>query len=280
MNITVEEVGPCRKKLNIEFPADAVSSAYKDVVKEYARGAQIQGFRKGKAPTNLVRAKYSKQIAEEVRDRLVPEGYQKALAQEKIHPVAVLNLEQADVQEGQAFNYSVLCDIPPDFELPTYKGIALKREESEVPEGALEEALDRLRDQHATYADVERPVEEGDLVQVNYSATVDGVALDEVAMTATGLGEASEFWVLAEEKAFLPGFSDGLQGKTAGESASLDVCFPDEFPQEALRMCVAKNCRRLTRHFLPKYRSSRKSPCARRSPRSYRNTMPRRSNVA
>ena len=239
MQVTVEDVGPCRKKLTIEIPAESVSEAYRNVTKEYASAVEIRGFRRGRAPTKVVRSKYAKQITEEVRDRLVPRGYQDALERENLQPVAVLSLDEPALRDGEVFAYTVTCDIPPDFELPSYKGIQLSKGETEVPEEAVDEALERVREQHASYTDVERGVAEGDLVQVNYQAAVDGKPLDDVAGAPTGLGEGEEFWVLAEEQAFLPGFSQGLLGKSAGEHVDIQVVFPDDHPQEALRGVTA-----------------------------------------
>ena len=95
MKIEVEEINPCRKKLNVEIPVEEVSKQYASVLEEYTRNARIKGFRPGKAPENVVKMRYAKDIQQDVKDRLIPNGYREALAQESLTPVAVL-----DVSDG------------------------------------------------------------------------------------------------------------------------------------------------------------------------------------
>ena len=75
MNVTVENAGPCRKNLRIEIAAEKVSEEYGSVVDVYAKAVRIPGFRKGKAPGDLVRKHYAKEIEQKVKDRLIPTGY-------------------------------------------------------------------------------------------------------------------------------------------------------------------------------------------------------------
>ena len=81
MDITIEELGACRRRLTIQIPPDRVNEVFDTVTGDYARRAQVKGFRPGKAPRPVIRARYAKQIAEEVKDRLVPDGYRAALDQ-------------------------------------------------------------------------------------------------------------------------------------------------------------------------------------------------------
>lgn len=86
MKISVEQVGPCRKVLKIEVPAEVVASEYQKIVGEYSRRARIPGFRPGKAPPAIVEKQFAKQVLEETREQLVPRAYREAVLQEKLRP--------------------------------------------------------------------------------------------------------------------------------------------------------------------------------------------------
>jgi len=235
MNVVVEELSPCRKKLNIEIPAEKVAEEMKSVLAQYSKQANVKGFRPGKAPEGVVKARFGRQIRDDVRDRLIPEGYRDALEQEKIQPVAVLDVQSVEIAPGKPMSFSIICDVAPEFELIEYQGIPLKSNSPGVAEEDLDKALTRILDQFATYDDVERPVAQDDLARIDFVATVDGQPLKDVAPAAGQLGEAKDFWVHAGDNAFLPEFAMGLEGMEVDSTKTIAVRFPDEFAEEPLR---------------------------------------------
>ena len=98
MRVSVKDTGSCRKTMQVEIPAEQVQEEYGRVVDAFRKEAQISGFRKGKAPVDIVRKKYAKQILEDVKDRLIPKGYHEALTQEKLDVVAVLGVHAGHLQ--------------------------------------------------------------------------------------------------------------------------------------------------------------------------------------
>ena len=235
MNIAVEDVSPCRKRLQIEVPAEKVWAEYDAVLEEFVQAAVVKGFRPGKAPARVVSARYARQIKEEVRDRLVPEGYRAALDQTEINPVAVLEIGDATVDPGRPLVFSILCDVAPDFALPAYRHIAVTSESVPVEEEDVDQATANLLDRFATYEDVERAVEAGDLVRVDFTGTLDGRPLAEAAPAAEGLAAATACWLQAGEEAFLPELGRGLVGAGPGEVKRIEVTFPPDFTEVSLR---------------------------------------------
>lgn len=235
MQVQVEEISPCRKKLHIEFPAEIVNQEFSSVIGEFTRHATIQGFRPGKAPSRLVRTKFARQIREEVRDRLLPQGYRKALEQESLRPVAVLDLEEDPLKEGQGFAFHIMCDVPPVFELPPYKGVEVQGQAVEVDDEKVEAVLRELRESEATYADVDRPIQDGDLVQVNYQGRCEQEPEKEKALADVGVMNASAAWLLVDENTYLPGFHDALLGRKIGDKLQVVSHYPDDFGHESLR---------------------------------------------
>lgn len=236
MNIRMEMPGPCRRELHIEVPADQVRSAFDEVTASYLRVARIPGFRPGRAPRDLVRRRYQKEIAGDVKERLIPEGYQAAIKQEKLSTVAVLDVREQSLEEGQPFAFSVVLDVAPDFQLPEYKGIALTRKTPAVGESDIDDVLKNIREQNGRFEDVAgRAVQIGDLVKIDYEGTLDGQPVESLAPQAKGMGKGTDFWLMADEQnQFLPGFAQGLAGAAIGEGREVTVDFPADFPEKAL----------------------------------------------
>lgn len=229
MNITVETLAPCKKLLRVEVDVQTVDATFESVTKEFQRFAQLPGFRPGKAPRDLVVKSYASRIEEEVKRKLIPDSYKKALDQEKLKPVIYPDIEEIQFGKGQSLQFAATIEIEPEFELPDYKGLAVKREQAVVAEADVDRALDTLRQQRAQYQDVQREVQEGDYVVVNYEATTDGKPLIEVAPTARGLTKQNNFWIHAAKDQFIPGFTEQLHGAKAGEKRTVHVTFPEDF---------------------------------------------------
>lgn len=235
MNVVVEDAGTCRKKVNIEWPAERVQADYDKLLAEYCKAAKIKGFRPGKAPRQLVEKRYGKDILEDLRDRLVPEGYQSAVKEKALNVVQVMDVDEPTVKRDEPLSFSVTVEVAPDFDLPTYKGIALQREKAEVDASKVDETIDNIAEQFASFDEVEgRPIARGDLVQVDYEGTVDGQSIEELSEETKGLGTREDFWVRADENAFLPEFADGLPGANVGDELTISVAFPDDFAAGAL----------------------------------------------
>lgn len=235
MKVNVEKNGPCRRTLRIEIPADVVSKEYDGVLDAFMKSARLDGFRKGKAPKALVARQYQQQITDEVRDQLIPRGYHEAIQQEKLNPVTIIEVQDVVFQVGAAMTFSVTLDVPPEFELPKYKGMKLDGKKIEVSDKDVEDAVQRMLDQGARWEEVSgRPVQKGDLVQVDYDGLCDGRPIEELAPKAAGLGKGKDFWVLADENSFLPGFGESLVGASVGEKKQVTVAFDAKFVEPAV----------------------------------------------
>lgn len=237
MNVVVEQSGPCRRKLNIEVPAEAISSEYNQALKAYSQNAAIPGFRKGKAPANMVKARYDKQILEHLRDQLLPKSYQEALAKESLEVEQIIEVDDnIQVKVGEPLSFAVTVDVKPDFTLPEYKGIALTRQKKDISDADVDEALEGLRERQASFEDVtDRAVVTGDLVQVDFTGTLDGKPLAELDAKAEGVGEGKDFWLQADENAFIPEIGEALPGLNIGETTDVTATFADDFVVDALQ---------------------------------------------
>ena len=235
IKVTVDDTAPCQKALSIEIPAERVREEFEKTLQAYRKNAKIAGFRPGKAPENLVRNRYKRQIEEDLREHLVPVGYQEAVKQEKLNVATVIDVADVSFQADAPMTFRVTVDVHPEFELPSYTGIPLTREPKAVGDEEIEKVFQDVVSQHGTYETVEdRPVQRRDFVQVDFVGTVDGVNIEELEPAAKGLGNAKDFWVRADEEAFIPEFGEELVGMEAGVAKEFDIRFPDDFRPEAL----------------------------------------------
>ena len=234
MNVSVENLGPCKKLLRVEVDAPAVDAALEEITLDFQKQVRLPGFRPGKAPRHLVVKAYAPQIDEEAKRKLVAEGYRKAISDQKLRVVGQPDIEEIQFSKGRPFQFAVTLETAPDFELPEYKGLPVKREMAVVTEEDLERALNVLREQRAVYMDEAREVKEGDFVVVNYTGTCEGKPITDTASTARGLTEKKDFWLHVTKDSFIPGFTEQLVGAKAGEKRTVNVDFPAEFAAREL----------------------------------------------
>ena len=234
MNVTVENLAPCKKLIRVELDAPAVDAAFTAVEKSFQKEANLPGFRVGKAPIPMVVKKYDQEIKDEVKRKLIGESYRKALEENKIDVLGYPDIEEIQFGRGQTLLFAATIETPPEFQLPEYKGLPVKREAKEVTDADVVKALELLREQRADFKKVERPLVNGDIAVVNYSGTSEGQSLTEIAPTAKGLTAQQGFWIEMKPDAFIPGFSEQLQGAKPGDKRTVNVDFPADFVSKEL----------------------------------------------
>ena len=240
MNVTVENLAPCKKLVRVEVDAKAVEEAFDSITKDFQKQASLPGFRPGKAPRDMVLKRYEKDIQDETRRKLISDAYRKAVEEQKLDVLGQPDIEEIQFSRGQPLLFAATIETAPDFQLPEYKGLPVKQEARTVTDADMTRALETLRQQRVEFKTVERPAAAGDIAVVNYTATTDGKPITEIAPTAKGLTEQKNFWVEMQPESFIPGFADQLAGAKAGDKRTVNVDFPADFvtPQLAGRKGV------------------------------------------
>jgi trigger factor len=234
VNVTVETLAPCRKLLRVEVDAQAVDEAFAAVTKDFQKQASLPGFRPGKAPRELVAKKYEAEIKAEAKRKLIGDAYRKAVDEKKIAAVGYPDIEEIQFGRGQALQFAATIETAPEFQMPDYKGLRVKREARSVTDADVERALELLRRQHTKFETVARAARPGDIAVVNYTGTCDGKPITDTAPTAKGLTEQKNFWVDIGPEAFLPGFAEQLAGARAGDRRAVSMDFPADFVTKEL----------------------------------------------
>ena len=234
MNITVENLAPCKKLLRVEVDAKAVDEAFDTVTKDFQKQASLPGFRPGKAPRAMVLKKYESDIKDEVKRKLIGDSYRKALDEKKIAVIGYPDIEEIQFGRGQTLQFAATIETAPEFQLPEYKGLPAKREAKSVTVADVDRAIELLARQHMKFETVARELRLGDIAVVNYTGTCDGKPITDTAPTAKGLTEQKNFWVDAASDSFIPGFADQLIGAKAGDKRRVNVNFPADFVTKQL----------------------------------------------
>lgn len=229
MSTTIQDVGPCKKLVRVELEAAAVDRALAETRAEFVRHVRLPGFRPGKAPAHLVERQFGEQIADEAKRKLLNESYRRALEEHKLTPVTAPQIEEVQFGPGQPMVYTATIEVEPQFALPDYTGLPVRREKREVTEEDVARALDVLREQRAEFVEVDRPLQPGDYAVVNYTGTCEGRPITDLAPTARGLAAQKEFWLHMQTEHFIPGFTDQLLGAAKGERRTVTVTFPTDF---------------------------------------------------
>lgn len=234
VNVTVETLAPCKKLVRIEVDAQAVDSAFEEMTKNFVRQAALPGFRPGKAPKAMVLKRYDSEIQDEVKKKLVPDSYRQAVKDQNLKVVGYPDIEEIQFGKGQSLQFAATIETAPEFELPEYKGLPVKRETKQVSDEDVEKAMKTLRERLAKFETVTRPAQDGDVVVVNFKGTSEGKPLTDFAPTAKGITEKENFWIAVDPNAFIPGFGPQLAGASAGDKREVNIEFPADFVQPAL----------------------------------------------
>ena len=256
MNVVVEELAPCRKKLKVDVQAERVDEALKHVVDDFQKHAKIPGFRPGKAPRAMIEKRFASEIDDELRRTFVPRIFREVVAQEKLHVVGSPRIEELKFEKGAPLSFSTVVEFIPAFDLPDYRSMRLTSQElGQVTDADVDEALQRLATAHADYKDIEgRSAQEGDFAVIDFTSTCEGKPLLEIAPAAKNLAQNQNLWMWLKPDVFLPGFCAQLYGMQLEEQKQVEVELPSDFEIEPLRgkkVVFSVTLRKLKERVLP-----------------------------
>ena len=232
MNVEVENLPNCITTLRVEVPSDTVTKAWDHVAHDYTQYAKIPGYRPGKAPRNIVENKFKKQIREEVEKKLLSESCREAIADKKLRVLSLADVQDVEIAADKTMKFTATLVTAPEFELPEYKGIPVELPSAEVTEEDVNKAFENLREQYSEFTDItDRAVALEDFAVIDYTGTIDGKPVEEVAPKASKqLSKNTDFWIKLTPGQFLPGFIENLVGLKPGESRTFDIDVPQDFP--------------------------------------------------
>ncbi len=222
MKIEIKDVNPCKKILRIEVPIDVVEREFDAVYKEIGKVAEISGFRKGKAPRNLLEQYHSKTAKDEVLQKLIPSTYSEAVKKHDLYPVSYPEISQVKFVDNQPLYFEAVIDVKPDVKLKKYKGLNITKKKFEIKDEEVKKSLDLLRDRFAEYKTIDsRPVKKGDYVTADYEFEADGKT-----------EKQEKAWFLINETEGGPKeIIEKLIGRKVGDIVEGTLNLPKEYPK-------------------------------------------------
>ena len=196
----------------------------------------IPGFRKGKAPANVIRKKYAKELRDELNRKVSTAAYDAVLEQKDLKVYSILKIDAGELEPSQSASVEVTVDIEPEFELPKYKDFELTIEPTDVSEEEINKELDTIREQRASFDVVERASQKGDYVKCSYEGTLDGKAVAELLPEKPMYGKQSNTWEEAGNQTGMgvDAIAEGVIGMSAGDKKELTADFAKDFEIDAL----------------------------------------------
>jgi|TARA_B110000467_G_scaffold109200_1_gene99518 trigger factor len=234
VEVTITDLSPCKKQLRIEIDVETVNAKFDAVAKDFRRHAHLPGFRQGKAPLANVMRSYGDKIGEEAKRTLMSDSYAKALKEKELRPVIMPEVEELQFGHGKPFQYLATLEVTPAFEMPEYIGIEVEKERRSVNDADITKALDTLRDQRVSYADMDRPVMEEDFIVVNFTGTIDDKPITDLIKVARGLTEQKNFWLHKTQNPLIPGTVEALIGSSKGDKKTVTLTIPQDFVYEEI----------------------------------------------
>ena len=210
-------------KLTFNIEAEKFEEAMKKVYAKTAKYFNIPGFRKGKAPMQLVERQYGSAIFyEDAFNELVPDIYDEAIKENKIEAVSKPNIDIVQMEKGKELIFTAVVETKPEVELGKYKGIEIKKIEYNTTDKDIEHELGHMAERNSRLVSIEdRPVEKGDITTIDFVGSVDGVEFEG--------GKAENHELEIGSNTFIPGFEDQIIGMKIDEVKDIKVKFPDDY---------------------------------------------------
>ncbi len=226
MQVSVEASTSLERRVTVTVPAEKIDSAVDKKVQETAKTIRLDGFRKGKVPTKVVKKRYGASIRQEVLGDVIQSSYFEALQEAKINPAGMPEIEPKDDAGEGDFSYVAVVEVYPEIELADASGLNIERQAGTVTDADVDNMIEMLRKQQAVWTEVARAAGDGDQVNIDFKGFVDGEAFDG--------GEASGHDLVIGSGSMIPGFEDGITGMSAGEEKDITVTFPEDYQAEHL----------------------------------------------
>lgn len=227
---SVENINSVQRRVKIELGADTVSQAFDSAFKQIQRKAQIQGFRPGKAPLQMIKKFYGNKAAYEVLDQLIKDNLFAALEENKLRPIAQPVLEQLETlpASGKDYSFTAVVDILPEIKLPEYKGVAVTAKPIKVGPSDVEKELEMLRKRQANMktADAGTVANAGHVATLSHTATHHGKAIEAF--------NAKKFQVELGSEQLFDALEKAVYGMKVGENKMVHVDLPADYPEKEL----------------------------------------------
>lgn len=224
---TFEKLENNKAKLTVTVDKDAFAAALQTAYVKTVKHYNVPGFRKGKAPRKVIENLYGEAVFfEDAFEEVWGDAYDAALTENNLIAVDKPELDITTISKEEGVVFTAVVQLKPEVTLGEYKGIEVEKPTYTVEDADVDAEIEKEREKNARFIDVERAVENGDRVMLDYSGSVDGVKFDG--------GTAEDQMLVIGSGSFIPGFEEQLVGMAIGEERDISVKFPEEYHAEEL----------------------------------------------
>ena len=216
-----------KREIEVEIPADAVTRETETLIQKYQKLARLPGFRRGHVPASVIKQRFSEDIKSEIVDALVPRYFRQETDKLGLIPVSQPRVTDLHVHDGEPLRFKASFEVMPEIKVEGYKDLRAEKPEISVTNEEVEESLNGLREQHASFTSIEgRTLADGDFAQVSlHGEPKDGegkpVHMDDILVEIAG-------------KNTMPEFTENLRGTTTDDERTFEVTYPQDTSDQRL----------------------------------------------
>ena len=224
-----------KREIQIEIPAEEVTRQTESLIQKYQKLARLPGFRRGHVPASIIRQRFTEDIKSEVVEALVPRYFRSEAEKLGLKPVSQPRVTDLHIHEGQPLRFKASFEIMPELKVEGYKELRAEKPQVSVTDEEVENALNDLREQHATFASVEgRALADGDFAQVSFHGKPKEAEPASIPDMGTKTVHMDDVLVEIGGKNTMPEFTENLRGASAGEERIFEVRYPEDAPDKRL----------------------------------------------
>ena len=230
MEVKIKKLSAVEKELEVKLTSREISSIREKVYKTWQENSQIPGYRKGKAPLEIVLKRYREEIEKDLKENLATFFYKQAIKEANVEPVSYPVILSSSLTVDGGFVFKMKIEERPEVKLPKYKGLKVEKKAPEVKDEEVDKVLEDLKQERARWEDVIRPSKEGDYIILDMEIYVDDKSVE----------KKEKVGVLLDTKVVLPQLVENLKGLVPGSGKEFEIDIPSGYPDKKL---AGKRCR-------------------------------------
>ncbi len=223
MQVSVETTEGLERRMTVTIPAEQIEKEVDNRLKSLTRTVRIKGFRPGKVPLSVVTKRYGPHVRQEVINEMTQATFRDAIQEQNIELASMPRIEarETEVRVGEDFQYTAIFEVIERFDIAPVQDIKITKPVAGITEQDIDNMMEKLRRQRATWRETDRPAQEGDQLTIDYRGTINGEDFEG--------NEGKEILVELGAGKFIPGFEEQLEGVKAGEERTIELTFPEHY---------------------------------------------------
>jgi len=220
-----------KREISVEVPADEVTRETEVIIQKYQKMARLPGFRRGHVPASIIKQRFAEDLKSDVAETLIPRYFRRETEKMGLTPVSQPRVTDLHIHDGEPLRFKASFEVLPEIQVSGYKELRSDKPEISVTDEEVEQALNNVREQHATFSSVEgRPLADGDFAQ----ASMDGKPKDSAPDSGAQPVRMDEVLIEIGGKNTMPEFTEHLRGASAGDERTFDVTYPADSSDKRL----------------------------------------------